>query len=187
EKVRRLRRDAGGLICLAVGGKEAKRLKLRFATDLLFESGSPVISKMAGGRMAYGDKPSFSISINHLSVFTGITDNDRAKTISEFGKLVARKGTAREFSKGFRAIGHVFLLIGSGLEKRRGHTELALELAVRAGAPQAVVVCEMLSGTGRAASRQAAIRYAGRNGFPFLDGKGLVDSFRQGKRAWNPG
>ncbi len=173
-KIRRLRRDAGGLVCLAVDSSTAKRLCLPFAFELLEKSGNPALAGMAGGKMAYGDVPSFSISVNHVSVFTGITDNDRAKTITEFARLVESKGGAREFARNFRSAGHVFLLIGRGIEMRKGHTELSLELARRSGAVPAVVMCEMLAGNGKAASRAAAMKYARRNGFPFIDGAELV-------------
>ena len=173
-KVRLLRRDAGGLICLATDAVTAKRLSLPFATVILASSKNRLLSSMCKKRMAYGDMPAFSISINHLETFTGITDNDRAKTISEFGKLVKRKGGKKEFSKSFRSIGHVFLLISRGLGKRKGHTELSIALADLAGATSAVVLCEMLSSTGRAASKKEANAYAKRHNMPFIEGKEVI-------------
>jgi len=181
-KIRILRQDAGGLICLATDSLSAKRLALPFATDLLISSKHPVLSSMCKKRMAYGDMPAFSISINHLSTFTGITDTDRAKTIREFGRLVETGGGPAEFKSNFRAIGHVFLLIGRGLGERRGHTELSLHLAKIAGATPAVVLCEMLSNTGRAASRREAENYARKNGIPFIKGKDLVSWAKSGKK-----
>ena len=183
EKIRLLRRDAGGLICLATDATSARRLRLPFATDLLLASKHPVISKMCRGRMAYGDMPAFSISINHLSTFTGITDIDRAKTIREFGRLVGRKGGSSEFAREFRAVGHVFLLVSRGLAKRRGHTELSIELARMAGAAPAVVLCEMLSDSGKAASRREAMEYARKRGFPFIEGRDLAPCPKGGARA----
>jgi 3,4-dihydroxy 2-butanone 4-phosphate synthase len=174
DKIRLLRQEAGGLICLATDFASAKRLRLPFATDLLLASGHPVLSEMCKKRMAYGDMPAFSVSINHLSTFTGITDIDRAKTIREFGKLVERKGGASDFRKNFRAIGHVFLLIGRGLEERRGHTELSLKLSEIAGAAPAVVLCEMLSNSGKAASKKEAQRFARKRGIPFIEGRDLM-------------
>ncbi|MFA5930040.1 MAG: 3,4-dihydroxy-2-butanone-4-phosphate synthase [Candidatus Micrarchaeia archaeon] len=174
--VRTLRKDAGGLICLATDKGTAKRLGLEFATDMLAKSCSPTIARMGRARMKYGDMPAFTISINHLGTFTGIPDNDRALTMREFGKLVKSRGTAREFAKSFRAIGHVFLLAARGLEARRGHTELSVELARMAGCTQAVVLCEMLSDTGRAASKQEAISYARRHKIPFIEGKQVLEA-----------
>lgn len=180
-KIRVLRKDAGGLICIATDRQSAKRLGLPFATDLMVSSKHPLVSKMCSRRMAYGDMPAFSISINHLSTFTGITDIDRAKTISEFGKLIDGRAGASAFARDFRAVGHVFLLIGRSLDERKGHTELSLHLAKMAGATPAVVLCEMLSDTGKAASKKEAKSYARKNKLPFIDGKDLV-LWKKGKK-----
>ena len=176
EMVRRMRKDAGGLICLAIGMESSKRLRIPFAYDVLRAAKNPLLFRMGRKKMKYGDMPAFTISINHLATFTGITDNDRAKTISEFGRLVSEKGGPLQFKKNFRSIGHVFLLTSRGLENRRGHTELSIELARRAGITQAMVLCEMLSDSGNAAKREEARSYARRHGFPFIEGKELTDA-----------
>jgi 3,4-dihydroxy 2-butanone 4-phosphate synthase len=64
----------------------------------------------------------------------------------------------------------VFLLISRGLKNRRGHTELATEIARLAGMSEAVVLCEML-GKGKALSKNDAVEYAKRNRFVFIEGK----------------
>jgi len=176
--VRQMRKDAGGLICVAISQKASKRLSLPFAVDMLAQSGNPLLFCMGNKRTGYGDKPAFTISINHLKTFTGITDNDRAMTISEFGKLVARNGGKNDFKKNFRAIGHVFLLSSSGLGKRRGHTELTVALAEHIGAVPALVLCEMLSDTGKAATCNEAQAYAKKRGMPFLEGKQILESVK---------
>jgi 3,4-dihydroxy 2-butanone 4-phosphate synthase len=175
EKVRMMRKDAGGLICVSTDSASGRRLHLPFAVDMLARNKAHPLSAMGAKRMKYGDMPAFSISINHLSTFTGITDNDRSKTIFEFAKLVENKGGVKEFEASFRAIGHIFLLIGRGLENRRGHTELSVELAKRASVTPVLVLCEMLSDTGNAATKEEAKDYARKNGFAFLEGKDLVD------------
>ncbi len=172
--VRRMRKDAGGLICLAIDGESSARLRIPFAYDMLKVAKNPLLFRMGRKRMKYGDMPAFTISINHLSTFTGITDNDRAKTIREFGLLIRRKGGPEQFRKAFRSIGHVFLLTSRGLENRRGHTELSVELARMAGITKAMVLCEMLSDSGRAATREEARAYAKKHGYPFLEGKDLM-------------
>ena len=172
--VRRMRKDAGGLICVAIDTESSRRLSLPFAVDMLAQSGNPLLFCMGNKCMRYGDKPAFTISINHLKTFTGITDNDRALTIREFGRLIARKGGKADFKKNFRAIGHVFLLSSSGLERRRGHTELSVALAEHIGVAPAMVLCEMLSDSGRAASRKEARAYAKKHGLPFLEGKDIL-------------
>lgn len=172
--VRKMRKDAGGLICVSMDSQSAKRLHLPFAVDVLAKDKRHPLSSMGAKRMKYGDMPAFSISINHLATFTGITDNDRAKTIGEFARLVKRKGGVAQFSKNFRAIGHVFLLVSRGLENRRGHTELSVELAHMGGMTPVMVLCEMLSDTGRAMTKEEAKNYAKKNRLVFLEGRELV-------------
>jgi 3,4-dihydroxy 2-butanone 4-phosphate synthase len=174
EKIRKMRKECGGLICIATDADTSKRLDLQFENDTLSKCGSKLISGMCKSRMKYGDHPAFTVSINHLKTFTGITDNDRALTCREFGELVERKGSASDFSSNFRAIGHVFLLSSRGLGKRRGHTELSVALAELAGVAPALVLCEMLSDSGNAATKEEAEEYAKKNGFPFLSGEEIV-------------
>ncbi|MCX6772152.1 MAG: 3,4-dihydroxy-2-butanone-4-phosphate synthase [Candidatus Micrarchaeota archaeon] len=171
--VRQMRKDAGGLICLAMDMKSTKRMSIPFAIDVLKSAKNPLLFKMGNQKMGYGDKPAFTISINHLKTFTGITDNDRAMTIREFGKLIARKGGANDFKKHFRAIGHVFLLTSRGIENRRGHTELSIALSEMGGFTPAMVLCEMLSDTGKAATAKESFAYAKKHGYPFVEGKEL--------------
>jgi 3,4-dihydroxy 2-butanone 4-phosphate synthase len=166
EKIERMRKDAGGLICLAIGGERAKKLGLPFLTEALRGAG---LESFVVKRTAYGDEPAFSLQINHKGVYTGITDEDRALTIREMEKTESRA----EFEQNFYAPGHVFLLIGRGLEKRRGHTELGLALAKKAGLGDAIVMCEML-GAGKAMGKSAAMEYAKKNRFPFIEGKDIV-------------
>jgi 3,4-dihydroxy 2-butanone 4-phosphate synthase len=169
ENIERLRRDAGGLICLSLEGKIAQRLKLPFYADILKDSGC-ALKDMECTKTAYGDKPAFAIPVNSKDVYTGITDNDRALTIKSMAELVEEEGDiSKRFMEGFYSPGHIFLLIGRGIENRKGHTELTLELARRADMSGAMVLCEML-GSGKALSKQDAKQYAETNGFAFLEG-----------------
>lgn len=178
QMVRQMRKDAGGLICLAIDSASSKRLKIPFAIDVLKSAKNPLLFKMARGKMKYGDVPAFTISINHLATFTGITDNDRAMTIREFGKLIARKGGANDFKKSFRAIGHVFLLTSRGLGNRRGHTELSVALSGIAKTAPAMVLCEMLSDSGRAATYREAEAYAKKHNMPYIEGKQITEALQ---------
>ena len=168
DRVETLRRDAGGLICAAITKADAGSIGLPFYTELLERCGMKGVSCR---KTAYGDRPAFSISINHRGVYTGITDDDRALTLKKLDEVLHDRKW--EFAKEFYSPGHVFLLIGSGLEKRRGHTELSLELARRARLGGAMVLCEML-GRGKALPKEDAEAYARRNGLPFIEGKELV-------------
>ncbi len=163
--VRTLRKDAGGLICLAIGKEVAERLSLPYMADLMAKSNETVRS-LIPERTAYGDKPAFSLAINHRDTFTGIPDRDRALTISEFPKLM----DAKELAEKYYAPGHVPLLIARALTERRGHTELSIELARKAGLGATMVLCEMLSDDGGALGLKDARAYAERNGLAFVDG-----------------
>ncbi|MBI2676026.1 MAG: 3,4-dihydroxy-2-butanone-4-phosphate synthase [Candidatus Aenigmarchaeota archaeon] len=169
EKIETLRRHAGGLICLAIGKNIAERLNLPFISDVL--ASNQTAAKMIVKKTAYGDKPAFSIAINHKSVYTGIPDNDRALTIREFAKIINENNRIEgKFVNNFYTPGHVFLLIDRGLEVRRGHTELSIELAKRSGLSEAMVLCEML-GEGKALSKKAAMEYAKSRNLVFLEGR----------------
>ena len=87
KKIEILRRAAGGLICLAVDREIAERFSLPFFSDLVSDSGN-ALKVILCKKTAYGDKPAFSIPINHNEVYTGITDNDRSLTIKKFSELV---------------------------------------------------------------------------------------------------
>ena len=171
-----LRRVAGGLICIAVGNEIAAKLGLVFMHDMMqdFSRINPIFNRLAFGKAPYGDMPSFSISVNHRSTRTGITDMDRAVTIREMAEVCKRISSTgvEDFSKNFRSPGHVPILIASEklLAGRAGHTELCIHLMNMAGLAPAVTVCEMLdSRTYKALSIDKALTYAGKNNIPLLE------------------
>lgn len=173
EMVRLLRKDAGGMICLATSGEVADELGIDFMSKRMAEAGLDTYRKIAVKKAAYGDEPSFSIYISSRKAYTGITDNDRSLAMREFEKVAsANIGEKKEmFVKNFCAPGHVPLLISRSIEKRRGHTEMSVELCKKAGLSPAVVICEMLGDDGKALSWNGAKEYAKKNGFLALEGK----------------
>jgi len=195
--VYRLRHDAGGLICIAMDKKIGDALGLPFMAEIysklrgeyeIFETVAPYGHK--DERCSYGDKPSFSITINHKNTRTGITDFDRALTISEFGKLggqVFNNGTSfntyREiFGKNFRAPGHTHLLLAAPrlLRDRQGHTELTVALARLGNLNPVIVLCEMLDGTtGKALSLEKARKYAKEHDLVMVEGKEIIEAFNE--------
>ncbi|VVC04313.1 3,4-dihydroxy-2-butanone 4-phosphate synthase [Candidatus Bilamarchaeum dharawalense] len=166
EKIETMRKDGGGLICAAINKQKADEIGLPFFTDLV-ESGNSNLVKMSCRKTAYGDKPAFSIPINHNGVYTGITDKDRALTLTRLNEVITKK--IKSFTKEFYTPGHIFLLIGRGLKNRRGHTELALELGKQANF-EVMVLCEML-GKKNALSKNDAKKYAKNHGLVFIEGK----------------
>lgn len=172
DAVQQLRSDAGGLICVALAPSVADAADLPYLAEAIDH---PTV---AGTELAYGDRSSFSLTVNHRETFTGITDEDRALTIAEVGKFAdeatqANPPGVETFADRFRAPGHVHLLRAADglLGERHGHTELAVELAQGAGCPPAAVVCEMLGDDGGPMSIAHAREYARDRDIPFLTGQ----------------
>ncbi len=184
EHIASMRKDAGGLICLALSYKVASGLGLTYMHDMLkrVADSNNILSRIIYSSTPYGDKPSFSITINHRDTYTGITDRDRALTISSMARVAAKvmNGNSgegiEEFASSFRSPGHVPLLIASKglLVERRGHTEMAIRLAEVAGIAPAVAICEMLdSSTYTALSLDKAYKYARVNELCIIEGSML--------------
>ncbi|MCE8423002.1 MAG: 3,4-dihydroxy-2-butanone-4-phosphate synthase [Candidatus Methanoperedens sp.] len=183
--IARMRCDGGGLICVAIYGKAADRLGLPYMSELLksvslngHSSLRSLVEKK--GDIPYDSRSSFSLWVNHRKTFTGITDNDRALTITRIGESVKRvlNGEEIDFGSEFRSPGHVALLRASSglLDERRGQTELSIVLALKAGITPSMVVCEMLDAiTGKALSKEKAKKYSVLNNMPFIEGKDLLD------------
>ena len=171
--IRRLRNDAGGLICVALGDSVAERFDLPFLQDAI---GHPATENHT---LSYDERSSFSITVNHRTTETGITDRDRATTISKLGAAAATADYDGEtFATEFRSPGHVHLLRAAPalLADRAGHTELGIALAEAADQPSAAVVCEMLDDdTGTALSPTDAAGYAARNDLVYVEGSSLVE------------
>lgn len=184
--VAKMRMDAGGLLCLAVRHDIASRFGLLYMHDILklMSTTNPTMSQLANGRSPYGDRPAFSIAVNHRQTYTGITDRDRALTISEMANVSSKtlngSDAKQEFASSFRAPGHVPILIASKnlLEERTGHTELAVYMMQLAGLIPVVAVCEMLdSSTFKALSIDRASEYAKNNDISIIEGSDLLTHF----------
>ncbi|MGI0019155.1 MAG: 3,4-dihydroxy-2-butanone-4-phosphate synthase [Nitrososphaera sp.] len=187
EHIAIMRKDAGGLLCLAIASEPATKLGLVFMHDMIAGMGkvNPVFAKLTEGRAAYGDKPSFSIAVNHRSTFTGITDIDRALTVSKMAG-VCKNGNVDEFARDFRAPGHIPILIAAKglLAERKGHTELCVYLMKLAGMAPAVAICEMMdSVTHRALTVEKAGEYARKAGIPLLEASELKEAYQKAKVA----
>ncbi|MFC4543246.1 3,4-dihydroxy-2-butanone-4-phosphate synthase [Halosolutus amylolyticus] len=170
DAVARLRNDAGGLVCVALGHDVAEAFDLPFYTE-------EVDHPAAGDHdLGYDERSSFSLTVNHRDTYTGITDADRSTTIQALGAAAATPGRV-DFPDQFRVPGHVHLLKAAPdlLAQREGHTELGVALADAAGLPAAVVVCEMLDDeTGEALSPADARAYADRHDFAYLEGSEIT-------------
>jgi 3,4-dihydroxy 2-butanone 4-phosphate synthase len=178
-----MRKDGGGLICTAIHPKAAEHLGLPFASE--------VLSTCTGFAETIGDIPydrknhsSFSLWVNHRDTFTGITDNDRALTITGIADQVKRSlnGGGCDFHGHFRSPGHVAILRASDglLSMRRGQTELSVAMAIMAGITPAVTVCEMLDDhSGLALSKKDAQDYARKHQLVFVEGNDVLSAWEK--------
>ncbi len=183
-----MRKDAGGLICTAITKEQSIKLGLPFMHDILkiFGNTNRSISLINKNISPYGDKPSFSITINHVNTYTGITDVDRALTISSLANIckeLDEEGDKRNekiienFQNNFRAPGHVHILIASKglLNERRGHTEMSIFLTKIANVANTATICEMLDPNNyKSLSYTDAYKYAKENKLVIIEAKDLI-------------
>ncbi len=186
EDVRWMRKDAGGLMCVALDSEVSEKLGLPFIADVMRDAAQTnsslekIVEK--GGDLKYDSRSSFSIWVNHRDTRTGIPDDDRALTINKLGEIVDKtlNGEDIHFGSEFRTPGHVATLrAAKGLvHERMGQTELSIALAKIAGITPAMVVCEMLDDTnGKALARPDAEKYGDDHSLVFVDGEEVVEAY----------
>ena len=191
EAVRTLRKQAGGWICATVPPDARDKLGLPYLAEVLRASAPkfPVLADIVPERLAYDRRSAFSITVSHRDTYTGVTDMDRARTISRFAEL-AREALRREngwalhrFVEEFHAPGHVALLNPAPrlLEERKGHTELVTALLQMAGLVPSATICEMLGDDGLALRKADAKAYAEAHNLVFLEGREILEAWR----AWS--
>lgn len=137
--------DARGLICLAMTGERLDQLDL----PLMVSSRSYEDSN---------EQTAFTVSIDgayHLGVSTGISADDRARTI----QITLNPNTK---PSDLRRPGHIFPLRAKegGVLKRAGHTEAGVDLARLAGLYPAAVICEIQNPDGSMARLPQLIDYS---------------------------
>lgn len=186
EDVKIMRKDGGGLICVALDPVACEKMDLPFMADVVRSahecSGTLGTTVERGGDLRYDSRSSFSIWVNHRNTRTGIPDNDRALTIKKLGDVVEKTlaGEKVNFGSEFRTPGHVATLrAAKGLiNERLGQTELSIALAKIANVTPAMVVCEMLDdNTGRALSKEDAKAYADKHGMIFVEGSEVIEAY----------
>jgi 3,4-dihydroxy 2-butanone 4-phosphate synthase len=189
EHLSKMRIDAGGLICVAIGRSLSEKICLPLMADVLIEAENkfPLLKEVRGEDIKYDKKSAFSLTVNHRKTFTGVSDIDRALTIKELGLLcrdiAGEKNPAKTFGARFRSPGHISLLASSGLENRQGHTELTTAISEMCGLTQCVVVCEMMDEkTHKSLTLGDARKYAGKNKLTLIEGKDILQAFKQWRR-----
>lgn len=184
-KIRRLRRDAGGLICSTIPPSTWKKLDLPYLSDLFEESSDrfPILSRMKADDIPYDERSTFSLTVNHRDTFTGITDIDRALTIQRFADLAEEieelptEESQKKFGNEFRTPGHVFLLNATEglLSERRGHTELTTAILQLTDIYPSMTICEMISEHGDSLSESRAAEYGEEEDIPLIEGKTIME------------
>ncbi|HOT06319.1 MAG: 3,4-dihydroxy-2-butanone 4-phosphate synthase [Methanosaeta sp. PtaB.Bin039] len=189
QMVYQMRKDAGGLICVAIDPLACEALGLPYFADLLRQASHLGHDLLAieslceqDGDIPYDTRSSFSIWVNHRGTYTGITDADRTLTIRELADATRRSlnGGRIDLGSEFRSPGHVPLLRTAPglLKERRGQTELSIVLAREAKVIPAMVMCEMLDGrTGQSLGKEDAREYALSNGLAFAEGREVEELF----------
>ncbi|MCL2141407.1 MAG: 3,4-dihydroxy-2-butanone-4-phosphate synthase [Methanimicrococcus sp.] len=197
QDVKRMRKDGGGLICVAVAPKAAEIMKLPFMADVVSAAAAndKISPKLEIGTFAekegdisYDKKSSFSLWVNHRENKTGIPDNDRSYTIRRLGEMAktALEKKPVDFASEFRTPGHTATLRAAAglLDERCGQTELSVTLAMIAGTNPCMVVCEMLDdSSGKALSKEDAKKYGEKNGLIFVEGWEVVEAFEIWKKT----
>ncbi|WP_044499578.1 bifunctional 3,4-dihydroxy-2-butanone-4-phosphate synthase/GTP cyclohydrolase II [Nostoc sp. PCC 7107] len=134
--------QARGLICLAMTGDRLDELDLPLMVTNITDT----------------NQTAFTVSIDagpHLGVSTGISAEDRARTIQ-----VALNPATTPLD--LRRPGHIFPIRAKagGVLKRAGHTEAAVDLSRLAGLYPAGVICEIQNPDGSMARLPQLIEYA---------------------------
>lgn len=102
----------------------------------------------------------FLIPVDYRETFTGITAEERA--------LTARKIAEGLSVEEFRCPGHLHLLGGVGLNRRKGHTESSLELMEFLGFKRYALIVEVLDEKGDSHNKEYAVDLAREYDLPVL-------------------
>ncbi|MDR3283434.1 MAG: 3,4-dihydroxy-2-butanone-4-phosphate synthase [Candidatus Methanoplasma sp.] len=186
DALRRMRHDAGGLVCTTTPNRLAADLGLPFLSDVFWDAREkyPLLEAMAPNDIPYDNtKSSFGVTLNHRKTYTGITDADRALTITEYVKTIFGDAPVdqkiRDLGNNFRAPGHVHLLNTTKkiLKTRRGHTELCTALMYMAGVHPSATLCEMMGDNGGATGKDRVMEYAEKNDMSFITGDEIISAW----------
>lgn len=140
EAINFMRKDGGGLICLALSEERCEALKL----NLMVDSGT--------NNSKFGTR--FTVTIDAAKgITTGTSAYDRALTIQ---KAIADDSRPEDLVRP----GHIFPIMAKpgGVLVRAGHTEGAVDLARLAGLKPAAVICEIMNDGGKMARLPELLR-----------------------------
>ena len=191
ETIMYMRKNAGGLVCTTTPFDRARDLGLPYMADVYYDDSSrfPLLRAMAPNDIPYDNtKSSFGVTINHRKTYTGITDRDRALTISRYADVIFQDKPDSEIMKDigeeFRSPGHVHLLNATEniLTKRRGHTELCTAMMYMAGVKPSATICEMMGDDGRSMTKKDVMKFAEDNDIEFITGEQVISKWEEFKK-----
>ncbi len=150
-----------GLICTPITKKRAHELELPLMVeknDCDFET-------------------AFTVSVDSIHAGTGISCEDRARTIMDIVQPVT-------IPSDLKRPGHIFPLIAKddGVLERDGHTEAAVDLARIAGCYPAGVICEIMNEDGTMARVNDLILLAKKHNLKFIT---IADLIKYRKKIKN--
>lgn len=143
-----------GQLCMPIMPELAARLQLRQMVD------------PSSNTAPY--RTPFTIPVDHVSCRTGISAEERARTIRA---IIDPKTTPEDLVRP----GHLFPLVSreGGVLRRAGHTEATVDMARLAGLAPAGVLCEILDGIG-VASRQRLYELSEEFSLPMVTIESLI-------------
>lgn len=111
----------------------------------------------------------FMVSVDHASTSTGVSAEDRARTV----RALADPDTS---PSALRRPGHVFPLQyrDGGVLKRAGHTEASVDLLRLAGLPEVAVIGELVAADGSMMRGETVAEFAVEHGIPVVRVADLV-------------
>ncbi len=161
EGVNFMRRWGSGVICMPMTADDLDRLQLP----------QMVVQNEESMRTA------FTVSIDARGVHTGISAEERARTI----RVAADPDSGPE---DLVRPGHIFPLRArdGGVLRRPGHTEAGVDLAVLAGLRPMAVLCEIVNDDGSMARLPQLRAFAEQHGLPLIHISDLV-AYRRAREA----
>ncbi len=119
----------------------------------------------------------FTISVDHASTSTGVSADDRTRTVRALADPLTRPASLRR-------PGHIFPLRyrEGGVLRRAGHTEASIDLLKLAGLSPTAVISELMAADGSMLRGEAVTAFARNSGLPMVRVADIVAYRRSSER-----
>ncbi len=123
----------------------------------------------------------FTVSVDHASTRTGVSADDRTRTIRALADPLTRPASLRR-------PGHIFPLRyrEGGVLRRAGHTEASIDLLKLAGLPPTAVISELMDADGSMLRGEAVTAFARKSGLLVVRVADIVAYRRSSERLIEP-